>query len=204
MMKRLILLLLVVGTGLGCAATARADSVDNLTFTLSNGGKIAGNRGSTVGWGFTLTNTLNYVVIDASEFDITQASGDGTYTDIIGPNFIVVGTGVYASTPITQAFDASVPSGVGSFSISPSASVGDIVLGTIVLTYDVYSVSPNDPSFDPFTDTLANGLQISASAQVNVTPEPASLLLLLTGVGFGMPLLAAERKNRGRQRLRYD
>jgi len=189
MTKRFLMSLLVLGVGLGGAASARCGSIDNLTFTLSNSGVISGQPGSTTGWGFTLTNTLNYVVIAASEFDITQNAGDGSYTDIIGPNFIVVGTGAYASTPISQAFDASVPTGVGSFAILPSAAKGDVVLGTIMLTYDVYSVSPNDPSFDPFTDTLALGLQISANAQVNVVPEPGSLLLWLTATGVGLLLL---------------
>jgi hypothetical protein len=193
MMKRLLLSLLVLGVGVGGAAVARGGSIDNLTFTLSNNGAISGNPGSTPGWGFTLTNTLNYVVIDASEFDITQNAGDGSYTDIIGPNFIVAGTGAYASTPVTQAFNGSVPTGVGSFAILPSAAIGDLVLGTITLTYDVYSVSPNDPNFDPYTDTLADGLQISANAQVAVTaaatPEPGSLLLLLTATGLGLALL---------------
>ena len=189
MIKRLLLSLLVLGLGLGSAAIARGSSLDNLTFTLSNNGIISGNPGTIPGWGFTLTNTTNYVVIDASEFDITQNAGDGSYTDIIGPNFIVVGTGVYAGTPITQVFDGSVPTGVGSFAILPTATIGDFVLGTITLTYDVYSVSPNDPTFDPFADLLANGQQISASAQVNVTPEPGSLLLLLTAAGLGLGVL---------------
>jgi hypothetical protein len=192
MMKRLLLSLLVLGVGLGGATIARCGSIDDLTFTLSNGGAISGIPGSTPGWGFTLTNDLNYVVITDSEFDITQNAGDGSYTDIVASNyFLVVGTGSYASTPIVQVFDAIVPSGVGSFAISPSATIGDLVLGSITLTYDVYSVSPNDPSFDPFTDTLANGLQISAGAKVDVTatPEPGSLLLLLTATGLGLALL---------------
>jgi len=190
MMKRLLLSLLVLGVELGGAAFARGNSIyDNLTFTLSNNGVISGDPGTTTGWGFTLTNTMNYVVIDASEFDITQNAGDGSYTDIIGPNFLIVGTGVYAATPITQAFNGSVPTGVGSFAILPSAMSGDVVLGTITLTYDVYSVSPNDPSFNPFVDTLATGLQISAGAQVDVVPEPGSLLLWLTAAGLGLVLL---------------
>ena len=189
MMKRPLLSLLVLGLGLGSATVARSNTVDNLTFTLSNNGVISGDPGTTTGWGFTLTNTLNYVVIDASEFDITQNAGDGSYTDIIGPNFLIVGTGIYAATPITQAFNGSVPTGMGSFAILPSAMSGDVVLGTITLTYDVYSVSPNDPSFDPFTDTLATGLQISAGAQVDVVPEPGSLLLLLTAMGLCLALL---------------
>jgi hypothetical protein len=78
---------------------------------------------------------------------------------------------------------------VGSFAISPSATIGDQVLGNITLTYDVYSVSPNDPSFNPFVDTLADGLQISHPAQVYVTPEPGTLLLLLTAASLGLVVL---------------
>jgi len=191
MMKRLLLSLLVLGLGLGSATIARAGSVDNLTFTLSNGGFTSGIPGSTAGWGFTLTNTLNYVVITESEFDITQNGGDGTYGDFIGPNFVVVGpsNGFGDGPAASQNFNALNMSGVGSFAISPSATIGDFVLGNIVLTFDVYSVSPNDPSFDPTLDTLAKSLQLSAGAQVDVTPEPGSLLLLLTATGLGLALL---------------
>ena len=185
MTKRLVWLLLAGGVGLGCMAIARADTYDNLTFTLLNGGAIAGPPGATVGWGFTLTNSENYVVISASEFDTTQNGGDGTYSDFIGPDFVVVGpaNGFGDFPTVTQDFGLN--SGVGSFTISPTATIGDMVLGESVLTFDVYSVSPNDPSFNPIGDTLANGLQISAPAEVLVTPEPSTgLLLLAAGLGL--------------------
>jgi len=131
------------------------------------------------------------VVITESEFDITQNGGDGTYADFIGPNFVVAGpsNGFGDGPTVSQNFNALNMSGVGSFAISPSATIGDFVLGNIVLTFDVYSVSPNDPSFDPTLDTLAKSLQLSAGAQVDVTPEPGSLLLLLTATGLGLALL---------------
>jgi len=193
MMKRLLLSLLVLGLGV---SVARAGSVNcggacNLTFTLSNNGNISGNPGTTVGWGFTLTNTTNYAVIDASEYDITQNAVDGTYNDFMGPNFIVVGpTNGFGDGPtVSQSFDLLGMLGAGSFAISPSATIGDFVLGNITLTFDVYSVSPNDPSFDPFADGLAFGQQVSVPAVVNVTPEPGTLLLLLTATGGGLVLL---------------
>lgn len=122
---------------MGSAPVASGNAFDNLTFTLSNGGATSGTPGSTTGWGFTLTNTLNYVVIESSAFGITQNGGDGSYTDIIGSEFVVVGSG---SSPIVQAFGESGPTGVGRFAISPSAPIGDVVLGTIVLTTDIFSV----------------------------------------------------------------
>jgi hypothetical protein len=185
MMKRLVWLLLAGGVGLGSTAISRADTYDNLTFTLSNGGVIAGSPGATVGWGFTLTNSENYVVISASEFDTTQNGGDGTYSDFIGPDFVVVGPANGFGDLPTVTQDFGLNSGVGSFTISPTATIGDIVLGESVLTFDVYSVSPDDPSFNPIVDTLANGLEISAPAKVLVTPEPPTgLLLLAAGLGL--------------------
>jgi len=199
MMKRLILSLLVLGVGLGGVNVARGGTVTcgglcNLTFTLSSNGIVGGLPGTTQGWGFTLTNTTNYVVIDASEFDITQNGGDGTYLDFVGPNFIVVGPTDNSASPVTgptvsQNFDPVNVLGAGSFAISPTATIGDVVLGTITLTFDVYSVSPNDPSFNPFADWLASGFQISVPAEVLVTPEAPSLFLLLTAAGMALLIL---------------
>src|SRR5690348_14781513 len=64
------------------------------------GGAITGTPGSTVGWGFTFSNTTNYAQITSSQFclDSTgvgttpcQLPTIGTYTDFIGPNGPVAG-----------------------------------------------------------------------------------------------------------------
>src|ERR1035437_4582790 len=186
-MKHCLLSLLVLGLGLGSAPIALAGpmQVDNLTFTLSNNGALSGAPGSTHGWGFELTNTLNYVVITGSGFDATQNAGDVIYTDFIGPNFIVVGA---PGSTVAQSFDPVAMLGVGSLAISPSASLGDIVSGQLVLTLDVYSVNPNDLTFDPIADLLASGQQISSNANVIVTPQPQSWLLVLSAIGLGLVL----------------
>ncbi|HUO73665.1 MAG TPA: PEP-CTERM sorting domain-containing protein, partial [Solirubrobacteraceae bacterium] len=78
-----------------------------------------------------------------------------------------------------QVFDASLSTGIGSFAIDPSAS--GTASGIIVLTYDLFSVSPNDPTFSP-DDEISGGNFLTANASVTVVPEPSSLVLLGAGL----------------------
>ena len=150
------------------------------TFQLTPTGTLAGAPGSTIGWGFTLTNTSNYLVVTGSSF--TPTSLYGTYQDYISTyNFIVVGPSP-ESTTVTQAFNAAAHTGVGAFTINSTAPSSIKITGNIVIDYSVFSQDPNGPNFDPDTSTVVADASISAPAAVNVTPEPASLLLL--GVGM--------------------
>jgi len=59
------------------------------------------------------------------------------------------------------------------------------VSGIIELSYDLFSVSPNNPNFS-FDDVIANGLFLTAPASVTVgsaaaVAEPGTLLLLASG-----------------------
>ena len=66
--------------------------------------------------------------------------------------------------------------GIGSYHINDFQIAGDQTVGTIVLHYDLYRASPNDPAFDPTIDTLAVGQTVSAPSSVTVTavPEPGT------------------------------
>jgi len=172
------------------AAAANANTILMLD---PPGGAISGAAGTTVGWGFTFTNDTNYAVITGTEFcssssnplpDIClpPAPNLGTYTDFAGAQFLVAGPAP-ESTSVTQAFDNTLQTGLASFAITPGAS--GTVSGFIVLTYDLFSVSPNDPSFS-LNDEIAGGNYLTAAASVTVestttVPEP-SLLVLLTGL----------------------
>lgn len=142
-------------------------------------GAIFGTPGATVGWGFTLTNTADYLVISSASF--TPTTPLGTFADFSAFNFFVVGPAP-DSTSISQAFDVPSQTGIGSFAIDAGALVGAVASGQIVLSYDLYSVSPNNPLFNPDTDTLSNGNTLAVNASVTVVPEPASLLLLTAGL----------------------
>lgn len=170
---------------------ALADTAPTLTLDPV-GGAITGVAGSTVGWGFTLTNLgSDFAVITGSDFcvgPITSPCSNslGTYTDFVGQQFFVLGPSP-ESPSLLQSFDLVGLTGVGSFFINPLAQPGDMAAGQIVLSYDLFSLSPNDPNFDPTADTLSNGNFLMAPASVTVTnstvstPEPGSLLLLTAG-----------------------
>jgi hypothetical protein len=140
-------------------------------------GNIGGGSGDVVGWGFILTNLTDYVVVTSSDF--VPGSTLGTYTDFIGPNFIVVGPPP-ESPIVSQLFDPVALTGIGSYAISSAAMLADTAIGEIVLTYDLFSRSPNDPGFNPVTDTISVGNIISQPASVTAIPEPSTWLMIGT------------------------
>lgn len=192
--KKIALLVVLISI---VACGAKADSLPTLALDPTNGA-LTGSAGTTVGWGFTFTNNGdNYAVISGSDFctgALTSPCSNsfGTYTDLAGAQFLVVAPG----TSFSQAFNDLLQTGMGSFLINP-ASTGSI-LGNIVMTYDLYSTDPNSANFNPDTDSVSFGNYLKASASVAVgttvpTPEPATFLLLMSGLAVGLA---------GRKRLR--
>ena len=118
------------------------------------GSAVSGEPGGTVGWGFTLSNDTNFLVVTSASFN--SPTSLGIFTDYI-----------------------SQPSNF--FAIDPNAFIGSLAVGQIELTYDLFSVGPNDSNFNPDTDTLSVGNNLTANASVKV-PEPASILLFAVGL----------------------
>jgi hypothetical protein len=166
---------------LGLAAPARAAPI--LTVT-PNDGALYGKPGETVGWGFTLTNDDDYLVVTGVEF-LPASLPIGTFVDYLSLKFIVVGPAPESET-IFQVFDPDPDpehtTGLGAFEIDPFATIGSIAAGSLTLTYDLYPVSPNDPNFDPDDYTPSFGNVLSAEVSVQVVPTPSPLLLLLPGL----------------------
>ena len=164
-----------------------APAVTSLTL-IPPGGAISGPAGTTVGWGFTFTNDTNFAVITGTQFCATGSVPPvclplspnlGSYTDIAGSQFLVIGPSPESPT-ISQSFNSALNTGLGSFTLNPTASGS--VSGIIELSYDLFSVSPNNPNFS-FDDVIANGLFLTAPASVTVgsaaaVAEPGTLLLL--------------------------
>jgi hypothetical protein len=171
-------------TILFCAVLLSASACQTLAasaLTLDNP-NLVGAAGTTVGWGFTITNDTNYLV--ATNSDYLTLNVYGVYTDFIFAYgiFQVVGPSPESAT-WSEPFDPVAHTGLGSFTINDFLPLGTLSNGHIQVTYDLYSVSPNDPNFDPTVDTLATGQKLSANASVLVaTPEPATIGLFTAGV----------------------
>lgn len=144
-------------------------------------GVLYGEPGSTIGWGFMLSNDANYLVVTSATFE--SITSLGTFTDFISAsNFFVVGPSPTASTTWSQSFDESLQTGIGAFTIDPGATIGSIANGQITLSYDLFSRSPLDSLFNPDTDTLSNGNLLMADASIAVVPLPVSALLFSSGL----------------------
>ena len=173
---KLSAVLLIAASGL------RAGAV--LTLNPANGA-MNGQPGQSIAWGFTITNDTNFLVVNKADY--LTVTPLGTFTDFVSSFFTVVGPGTYAVASWTQPGDVAGQTGIGSYAIDSSTAVGSLSTGTIVLDYDLYSVSPNNPMFDPSVDYLGAG-SLSQAASVLATPpgdmvpEPASSFLMLAAL----------------------
>jgi hypothetical protein len=198
-MKMFRTMLIALLLTIGLARVSCADTAPTLTVAPAN---LVGPAGSTVGWGFTVTNLgTDFAVITGSDFCVGVISSPcsnalGAYTDFIGSQFFVVG-GSPEPSSVTQSFDNFLQTGFGSFLIN-SGATGSIA-GKLVMSYDLFSVDPNATNFNPALDTVSVGNFLTASASVTVgtktvaTPEPGSLIMMVCGLA-GLLLVTKSRR----------
>jgi len=187
-MKRTILFLLAAGIASAVSITLNPAS-----------GNLTALPGQTVGWGFTVNSPTSYFVPTAVNF--VPASSDGVFTDMLGPRLtvFVAGPGPGESPVVSEAFNVGLGTGLASFAVNGGVALGTVISGNILIDYDLFSVSPNNPLFDPDAHYLGAGTTISLDASILVTntptsdtPEPSAALLLAGGL-----LLATLRMRRG-------
>lgn len=172
---------LVVFAILACSVAAFADDV---TLTLLAAGNLSGPAGSTVGWGYTITNnTSNW--LESLSLDV------GSFTNGT-PNLIFDFPNVGPNGSVTEDFSvvttgscSSPPCGLYEFTWDSNASVGTVNSGTFTVSSEYFSGDPANPAstdLGPAPDASANYSVIAASP-IAVTPEPSTVLLLLIGLG---------------------
>ena len=154
----------------------------------------SGYPGTVTGWGYDIVNNdpSDFLVLNDSVVMGSLSTGTfGTYVDYIASNFIVIAPDT--DTGVVPFVLGS--SGVGEFDIVKFVPPMQIP-GSINIDYSLFSTNPNDPNtFDP--SSFVDGGTVSATAGVDIAPEPASGALLLAGCMLLVPLgvRAARRKS---------
>jgi hypothetical protein len=157
---------------------------DDITLTLiPASGDVAGPPGSTVGWGYTLTNNttewIQAMNVDAGAFQ------NGT------PNLIFDFPAVAPDSFVTLDFSLVVtascafpPCGIYELIWDNGAPIGFVNSGTFTVSSDYYSGDPSNPNsvdLGPAPDASA-AYSATVSSPTGV-PEPSAWLLLLTAIG---------------------
>jgi hypothetical protein len=170
------------------AAGARASAVIAL---IPPDGVIPGAPGSTVGWGFSLTNGADWVSIDSvtTENETSPLGGVSggftSYMDLLGGlSNGVTAPGKTWTLPFTPG---SPGTGLGQYAIDPSTPLGASDSGDFVIFYDEFSADPNTCGscyietlqlFDSNRNAPAFAINVPASA----IPEPALTMLMIFGL----------------------
>jgi len=195
-MKRALYLL----TGAIFGAAVWAAPVISLT---PMGGAVSGSPGSIVGWGFSIHNPTDFLVVAATDFCVSanqpsdlpcasQVQSLGSYTDFSSADFFVVGPSPYSKT-VTQNFDPNGPfgpTGFGSFAINGNAMAGTVFNGEIAIIYDLFA---GDPATGGAQIGGDNFISLPASVTViapSGVPEPGTPL----SFGLGMAGLILFRR----------
>ena len=165
-------------------------------------GALSGAPGATIGWGFSLSNDTGFLVVTGATFE--SGTTLGTFTDFISSpgNFFVVGPAPEAET-VAQAFSVANQTGLGGFHVDPAAPTAATISCQLVLTYDLFSRSPNDPNFDPVTDTQSVANILSQPASITIVPLPGSVWMMLWGLA-GLSRVSGKRPNAKSLRIGFN
>lgn len=185
---RLAIRALLVVTVLALAVAPA--SADVVVFTLDPlDGALYGQPGQALGWGLTIQNdSPGWLVIANLGFTYEMSQGIGIFTDFLTPKFQFPAPAVAPGDTWSQMFDASHSKGLGSYEILDFAVPGDRASGYLDVIYDIHSIDPNAPDWDPFNDTVQSSqARLPASVTyetASTVPEPGTLTLLIPCLAF--------------------
>ena len=181
-------LTLAVAAWLLCATTASAAPLTFSFSLLPADGAISGEAGSTIGWGYTITNNDadNWLEI----FGLTPDSFQFANPDSSIFDFPILAPGASA----TIAYNAATFAGLFQLTWDAAAPVGFVNAGTFVVLGQFYDGDPlgGGNSLDGIFEQVASyTATVSPTAPI---PEPGTLLLLGSGAAG---LLLRRRRARG-------
>ena len=160
---------------------APAATATPLTFSfqiLPSGGAVAGPPGSTVGWGYWITNQ------DPTNWLVTTGVSPGSFqhgaVDTSIFDFPVLGPGQSRIQP----YDPTNLLGLFQFTWDPSAPVGFVNSGNVVVSAEFWDGDPfgGGSLLATATDASAAYSVTAIAAGPSTVPEPSTVLLLASGL----------------------
>ena len=187
---------MIVGAALAISLPVAATPILVVLTIDPPDGILAGQAGTAVGWGFTLTvNDGSYVTIESVNF-----TENGTPIGTFSTPGLPSGSATLGAPTIAPWFIDS--SGL-QYDIFNGAGLAAFTQGTLTLIYDTFSdVGLTDQTgFADSVNATFGGNDVVAQVTVNqeaaITPEPAGIWLMGAGIG----LVAAMRRRSLRSRV---
>jgi PEP-CTERM motif len=184
MKTRCVVVLIAVALLLSTVALA-----DDIALTLLPiSGDVSGPPGSTVGWGYTITNnTALWIQAMAVSAD---AFLNGTPNLIF--DFPAIAPGSFVTLDFSLVMTGSCalpPCGLYELTWDTTAPIGFVNSGTFIVSSDFYSCDPNMPGCFDLGAAPDASATYSATVTGTGTPEPSSLILMASGfAGLGLRL----------------
>jgi hypothetical protein len=178
------------------AAPAFADVILTL---IPASGSVAGLPGSTVGWGYTVTNTT-------AEWIQTMSLNSDAF-QMGSPNLIFDFPAVGPSSSVTLDFDmtgtascALPPCGLYELTWDNTAPLGFTNSGTFTLSSDFYSAEPGTPgAMDLGSAPDASAAYSATVSSPSAVPEPSALSLLVSALACGAAVRFGRRVRASRR-----
>jgi hypothetical protein len=154
------------------SSAARADS---FTFnTIPANGSVAGTAGSTVGWGYSITN------LSPTDWLITTAIAAGNFLNGT-PNAIFDFPILAPQAQLNVPFNALAGTGLYALTWNITAPLGFVNSGSFVLSADWWT---GDPFAGGHFTGLTQTQSAPYSAALSAVPEPSTLSLLIGGLAM--------------------
>jgi hypothetical protein len=177
-------------------SSARADTLAYTFGTVPAAGVINGPSGSTIGWGYTITNE------SATDWLVTTGLNAGLFLDGTPDGSYFDFPVVAPEQTVTTDFDLDTFAGLYGLTWDADAPVGFTDSGQFTLSAEWWTGDPS--AAGAFIEVAADvnaGYSASVANVESSVPEPSSLALVLVGLGAAVALVGLKSQKGGQKRF---